>query len=287
VADGGFLPDGNFMLLPREIDIEKAESLFRQKALLMLLHEGRITRLTVERLLTWQHSGFNVHAGEPVEPEEKQRREHLARYLARAPLALDKLTYLPEEGKVLYGPRHDTKLFHPLDFLAELTQHIPDHYEHRVHYYGNYSSRVRGMAAKAGEQQNLTVKKSAISRRTCNRKWAALISKIYVVDPLTCPKCGTKMRIIAFIQDAEPIRAILKHLNLWEYPRRAPPRKAPLPVQQLLFPRRQQAFRYPTGNEDEALTAPELMAAESWEGYQADPPAPIEYHAIDPPFFVE
>jgi hypothetical protein len=95
------------------------------------------------------------------------------------------------------------------------------------------------------------------------------------------------MRIIAFIQDAEPIRAILKHLNLWEYPRRAPPRKAPLPVQQLLFPRRQQAFRYPTGNEDEALTAPELMAAESWEGYQADPPAPIEYHAIDPPFFVE
>jgi len=89
VADGCFLSDGNFMLLPREIDTEKAESLFRQKVLSMLLKEGRITRLTVERLLTWHHSGFNVHAGERVEPEDKERREHLARYLARAPLALD------------------------------------------------------------------------------------------------------------------------------------------------------------------------------------------------------
>jgi hypothetical protein len=132
VADGCFLPDGNFVLLPREIDTEKAESLFRHKVLSMLLQEGKITKLTVERLLAWHHSGFNVHIGERVQPEEKARREHLARYLVRAPLALDKLTYLPEEGKVIYGPRNDRKLLHPLDFLAELTQHIPDHYEHRI-----------------------------------------------------------------------------------------------------------------------------------------------------------
>jgi len=94
------------------------------------------------------------------------------------------------------------------------------------------------------------------------------------------------MYIIAFIQDDEPVRAILKHLKLWEYPRRAPTRKVPVPVQQVLFPRRQPPFRYPTGDEDEARTAPELMAAESWQEYQADP-VPIEYHAIDPPFFEE
>jgi hypothetical protein len=144
------------------------------------------------------------------------------------------------------------------------------------------------MLAKQEEKPNIQVKESTLSRKSCNRAWAALISKIYAVNPLNCPQCGGTMRIIAFIQRDEPaVRAILKHLKLWEYPRRAPPKKVSLPVQQLLFPRRQQAFRYPTRDEDEALTAPELMAAESWEGYQADSPAPIEYHAIDPPFFEE
>ncbi|MCX5914890.1 MAG: hypothetical protein NTV04_23515, partial [Deltaproteobacteria bacterium] len=35
------------------------------------------------------------------------------------------------------------------------------------------------------------------------------------VDPLTCPKCGGIMRILAFIEDREVIKAILKHLALW------------------------------------------------------------------------
>ena len=44
---------------------------------------------------------------------------------------------------------------------------------------------------------------------------ARLIQKIYEVDPLTCPKWGEIMRILAFIEDREVIRAILKHLGLW------------------------------------------------------------------------
>ena len=37
----------------------------------------------------------------------------------------------------------------PLDFLAELTQHIPDKGEHLVRYYGWYSHRQRGQRAKS------------------------------------------------------------------------------------------------------------------------------------------
>jgi hypothetical protein len=90
------------------------------------------------------------------------------------------------------------------------------------------------------------------------------------------------MRIIAFIHDPEPVRAILMHLKLWEYPRRAPPKKVPVPVQQLLFPGRQQAFRYPAKDYDEASMSPALMAAEAWDGYHADPDTTIEYYAVDP-----
>ena len=36
----------------------------------------------------------------------------------------------------------------PLDFLAELVQHIPNEGEHLVHYYGYYSNKARGLRAK-------------------------------------------------------------------------------------------------------------------------------------------
>jgi hypothetical protein len=46
------------------------------------------------------------------------------------------------------GPRRNFQVFDALDFLAELTQHIPDKGEHLVRYFGWYSYRRRGMRAK-------------------------------------------------------------------------------------------------------------------------------------------
>ena len=53
------------------------------------------------------------------------------------------------------------------------------------------------------------------SSKEYRKNWARLIQKIYEVDPLTFPKCGGSMRILAFIEDREVIKAILKHLGLW------------------------------------------------------------------------
>ena len=67
------------------------------------------------------------------------------------------------------------------------------------------------------------------SGREARRCWSRLIRKIYEVDPLRCPECGSAMKIAAFIEEAAVIRRILEHLRLWEErPPRAPP---PLPVQ--------------------------------------------------------
>jgi len=46
--------------------------------------------------------------------------------------------------------------------------------------------------------------------------WSRLIQKIYEVNPLVCPKCRGKMRVVAFIEDPDVIKKILKHLNLWD-----------------------------------------------------------------------
>ncbi|MFI0608786.1 MAG: hypothetical protein ACH37Z_12970, partial [Anaerolineae bacterium] len=36
---------------------------------------------------------------------------------------------------------------------------------------------------------------------------------IYEVDPLTCPRCGGEMRVIALIQEPAVIDKILRHLR--------------------------------------------------------------------------
>ena len=47
----------------------------------------------------------------------------------------------PASGDLAGGPRRNFQVFDALDFLAELTQHIPDKGEHLVRYYGWYSYR--------------------------------------------------------------------------------------------------------------------------------------------------
>lgn len=47
------------------------------------------------------------------------------------------------------------------------------------------------------------------ARRKAN--WARLIQKVYEIDPLECLNCGTTMRIIALIDDADVV-------NLWNPP---------------------------------------------------------------------
>jgi hypothetical protein len=51
-----------------------------------------------------------------------------------------------------------------------------------------------------------------------------LIQKIYEVDPLTCAKCGGRMKILSFIEDPEIIKKILKHLDLWDLKSKPLPR---------------------------------------------------------------
>jgi hypothetical protein len=39
--------------------------------------------------------------------------------------------------------------------------------------------------------------------------------KIYEVDPLVCPTCHGKMRIISFRENGDVSKEILEHLGIW------------------------------------------------------------------------
>ena len=51
-------------------------------------------------------------------------------------------------------------------------------------------------------------------------RWAALLQRVFKIDALRCPRCGSTMRLIAAIEDPRVARKILECLML---PARAPP----------------------------------------------------------------
>jgi len=227
-----FCPDGTFVRLPA-IPAKLLEQGFRSEVLNLLLAERAIGEGLRASMLAWRHSGFSVHNGVRVRAGDAEGRRQLARYMLRAPLSLEKMTYLPKVGMVMYrsrihkGLKRNFQLMPGAQWLEMLCRHIPDRFEHLVRYVGWYSTRCRGTRARASapppERQaagdELTVAARARS------SWARLIHKVYEVDPLDCPKCGAPMRVIALIDDVHVIRRILEHLGRWA-PRqktRAPP----------------------------------------------------------------
>lgn len=105
----------------------------------------------VHVLYSWKHSGFNVHAGESVPPEARADLEDLAQYILRNPFSVEKMTLESPTDMVIYRSRLNAKInrnfqiFTSTDFLAAITQHIPDKGVQMVRYYGWYSNKMRGV----------------------------------------------------------------------------------------------------------------------------------------------
>jgi len=85
-----------------------------------------------------------------------------------------------------------------------------------VRYYGWYSNRGRGEREK---RKQATVNLPKVPTRVeiidvsdyrpkniPSPQWRECIKKVWEVDPLSCPKCGSEMKIISFINETDVIR---------------------------------------------------------------------------------
>jgi hypothetical protein len=122
------------------------------------------------------------------------------------------------------GMPRNYEIYDPLDFLAEVTQHIPNKGEHQIRFYGWYSNKKRGLHRKSGIAAiSAQAESDTAFRRKCRMTWAALIKLVYEVDPLKCPKCDGEIRIVAFIEEKEVVEKILRHCDLWKDHKPRPP----------------------------------------------------------------
>jgi hypothetical protein len=114
-----------------------------------------------------KHSGFNVDHSVRIEAGDHAGMQRLVEYISRCPFSLARMVTLNADGRIvnrtskgkcfpfpqtgdpvlperctppiqtlMAGIPRNFEVFDPLDFLAEVTQHIPNKGEHQIRYYG-------------------------------------------------------------------------------------------------------------------------------------------------------
>jgi Putative transposase len=196
---------------------------------------GRTDDDFIRMLMGWRHtSGFSVDNGVRITRDDDEGKEALAQYILRNPFSIEKLTYNEKTGTVIYHSKmthgknkKNFEVFDAEEFIAAITQHIPDKGFQMARYYGWYSNRARGERAKDDQRpgEDLSLKPADIEvldvseyqpHRIPSKTWRECIKKVWEVDPLKCPRCQAEMKIISFITQPEIIRRILEHLKLWD-----------------------------------------------------------------------
>ena len=167
---------------------------------ILINKEELISQALVEKIAGWCHSGFNVHSR--VRAQTKKEAERVGKYIIRPLLALERLSFLEREGKVCYRygqEAEEQERMDYLEFIARVTSHIPEKGQVMVRYFGLYANAHRGKVRKSEEAAGKFVIIEEESRKIPRRGWAEMIRKVYEVDPLVCPECGGRMKIIAFL----------------------------------------------------------------------------------------
>ena len=122
--------------IPR-IDGSRLAEIFAREVLGFLVRKELLSPEWAERILSWRHTGFNVHS--LVRTKTKPEAERLGKYMIRPVLSLERLSFLEQVGKVGYRWGRDgaeQEAMNYLEFIARVTSHIPDKGQVMVRYYG-------------------------------------------------------------------------------------------------------------------------------------------------------
>lgn len=234
-----------------------------------------------------QHGGMSLHADVAVPARDRRRLERLCRYVARPPLAGERLEERPDRTLALRlktpwrdGTTHI--LMERRELIERLVPLIPPPRAHQTRYHGilapcasqrdrivpserrqrefrhpangktpqpryermplatpepgkleapsqadgeTWESRLRRQAspvsvASCDPETEASPRSIGAADNAGRMRWAALLQRVFEVDALRCPRCGSTMRLISAIEDTDIARRILLCLKL---PPRAPP----------------------------------------------------------------
>jgi hypothetical protein len=184
----------------------------------------------------------NVHAKVVIDGRDRARLERLCRYIARPPLAQDRLER-HHDGRLRYTFKRAWRdgthavLLDPLDLIARLCTLVPPPRVHMLRYHGVLAANAKlrpEIVASLAPAPELSEPPAAVQlslldgdpapARPTRHPWAWLLRRVFSADVSVCPKCSGKMRIIEIATDAHHIARVLAELGLAPRP---PPRPWP------------------------------------------------------------
>ena len=145
ITDGAFIGHHTFHSLPRT-DWDQVAELLQARVLKFFVRKDKLSAREAQKMRQWYHSGFNIYAGYRIQRDDLDDLENLAQYILPNPFSLEKMTYLPETGEVIYRSKRNhatNRLWERFDgpaFIAAITRQIPSLGQHLVRYYGAYSN---------------------------------------------------------------------------------------------------------------------------------------------------
>ncbi len=226
VADGIFSSEDGLQFHEATLtqdDIIDTQEAIQKRVLKYFCKRKFFDKDEMEKMLTYENSGFSLDATVKIPSFDKDALERLIRYCARPPFKSENIRFNgPWINYRLPKLCHTGKTFiqlEPVEFIERISRFIPYPRRHRRHYHGVLapSSPLRKQVA-ANAQKRLDVASKTRQETDekvtkASRGWAQLIARIYEVDPLTCANCGKKIKIITFVTHPEHIRRILRGIG--------------------------------------------------------------------------
>jgi len=221
--------------------IDAVQAKVRRRVLRAFVRRGWLEPDEAEEMLQWHHGGgFSLDASVRIEAWDRAALERLLRYCARPPFANDRLEWDDQEQQTLLyhlpKPAPDGCLvlkLQPLELIDKLVALIPPPRRHRHRYHGVLAPNApwrEQITAEADEQAPLAepaeqpVAETQSDTTDCGESepptrprshylWAVLLARLFEVFPLTCPRCGQEMRIIAFVTESHSVQRILDRIG--------------------------------------------------------------------------
>ncbi len=190
-----------------------------------------------------EFDGVNIYAGVAIDGHDRKRLERVCRYIARPPLALERLEE-HGDGRLRYRFNKSWKdgteavLLEPMDFIARLAALIPPPRFHLLRYHGvlaaNAKARVEVVPQKPinkNVQLPLFMPGDAgylePPPEPSRHPWPWLLKRVFALDISVCPKCTGRMRIIEVAKDEDHAARVLSEFGIARAP---PPKPAPLRI---------------------------------------------------------
>jgi hypothetical protein len=153
--------------------------------------------------------GFSLHAGQDIQPHQREKLERLCRYVRRPPIAVERLA-LTSSGQVRYQlktPYRDGTthiVLEPLDLMARLVALMPPPRMHLARFHGVFAphSKLRAAVIPAhrgvgsrGQGDQATDK--PITPRHVAMSWAQRRKRVFGIAIDRCARCQGRLRVIA------------------------------------------------------------------------------------------